>query len=52
MKPIKQANDAYVEILKESNIFNDVNKVYILSISLQSLPRIPKYHGLMYQEDL
>lgn len=51
MKPIKQANDAYVEILKESNIFNDVNKVYILSVSLQSFPRIPKYHGLMHQED-
>ncbi|WP_410986495.1 hypothetical protein [Bacillus cereus] len=51
MRPIKQANDAYEEILKDSEIFKDVNKVYILSVSLQSFPRIPKYHELLSREE-
>ncbi|MED3444676.1 hypothetical protein P4483_12240 [Bacillus thuringiensis] len=51
LSPIKQANDAFEAILNESTIFDNIKKVYILSVSLQSFPRITKYHKLLKEED-
>lgn len=46
--PIDQANTAYEQILSEKpNVFNRVNKVYIISVSLQSFPKVPKYNELL-----
>jgi hypothetical protein len=42
--PIEQANTAYKEILQtEPGRFNNAKKVYVLSVSLQSFPKIPTY---------
>lgn len=48
IEPIKQANKAYTNILsKKPSIFKNVNKVIILSVSLQSFPKIPKFNDLI-----
>ncbi|OWT47520.1 hypothetical protein [Bacillus sp. K2I17] len=50
--PIKQANDAFEAILNtpKNNIFDNVKNVYILSVSMQAFPRIPKYHKSLKEE--
>ncbi|MEC2078730.1 hypothetical protein, partial [Metabacillus fastidiosus] len=45
LEPVTQANTAYSRILKKiPEKFKDVNKVYILSVSIQAFPRVPKYN--------
>lgn len=57
MMPIMQANRAYSEIIDQMpEKFGASNKVFILSVSYQSFPRLPKYNGLIndqnWQKDL
>lgn len=54
LDPIKQANKAYKNIISTDPLkFNKVNKVYILSVSLQAFPKIPKYNKTLDEiEDL
>lgn len=48
-KPITQANKAYSEITKETpNKFMGVKKVFILSVSYQSFPHIPKFNDILH----
>lgn len=53
IKPIRQSNERYKEIIKlETNPFNGVKKVYILSVSSECFPKIPKLHEQLKNKDL
>ncbi|WP_028595393.1 hypothetical protein [Paenibacillus assamensis] len=46
INPIKQANKVYTEIIRlEPQIFEGVNKVFILSVSSHSFPKVPKFNN-------
>ncbi|USK82555.1 hypothetical protein LHV56_11985 [Peribacillus frigoritolerans] len=48
-KPIMQANRAYSEIIDQMpEKFGGAKKVYILSVSYQSFPSLPKYNELLH----
>jgi len=51
IKPIKQANEAFENILKlDPQKFSGVKKVYILSVTLQRFPKLPMYHERLQSE--
>ncbi|MCE0450052.1 hypothetical protein [Brevibacillus sp. AF8] len=48
VEPIEQANEAYSAILQsEPDRFRGVKKVYILSVSSHTFPKVPKYNDLI-----
>ncbi|MBM7620156.1 hypothetical protein JOC95_002009 [Bacillus tianshenii] len=52
IEPVKQANKAYTEIVKnDKERFKGANKVTILSVSLQSFPRLPNYNESFYDSE-
>lgn len=52
INPILQANKSYIDISEQApDKFKDIKKVFILSVSVQSFPRVPKYNELLYKED-
>ncbi|MED3575977.1 hypothetical protein [Cytobacillus praedii] len=52
IKPILQANKSYTNILeKYPEKFKGIKKVIIISVSLQSFPKVPKFHKLLFEKD-
>jgi hypothetical protein len=46
--PIKQANNAFTQILQANpSVFGKVDNIYIMSVSLQAFPKIPKYNEIL-----